>query len=144
MRGHNEDRWCAYKDIGLFVVADGMGGGPAGKLASEIVVQALPRSSPNASIAARDHPGAGCNRTLCAALIRDGWALIAHIGDSRAYLRRDGRLRQLTPEKRPALGEMLRALSSGWSSDHSPHLGTDGAGPREVVGDGGLVGGARR
>src|SRR5689334_4396428 len=43
VRQHNEDRWTADADAGLFVVSDGMGGAAHGELAAQIVVDVLPR-----------------------------------------------------------------------------------------------------
>ena len=42
VRAQNEDRWLADVERGIFLVADGMGGGPSGSIAAEIVVQVLP------------------------------------------------------------------------------------------------------
>lgn len=144
-RTHNEDRWCAHDDLGLYVVSDGMGGTPAGEVASEIVVQALPAmvaehlggrpqdgAVPDASEGlcfvlsklsadvregSRAQPGlAGMGATAVVALVRDSAALIAHVGDSRAYLWRDGQLRRLwagpqglpRPEHRALMGIFIR------------------------------------
>jgi len=40
-RKHNEDSFYADKDLGLFVVADGMGGHSAGEVASKMAVETL-------------------------------------------------------------------------------------------------------
>jgi protein phosphatase len=40
-RDENEDHFCARPDLGLFVVADGLGGHPGGRLASRIVAEAI-------------------------------------------------------------------------------------------------------
>jgi protein phosphatase len=124
LRGENQDRWVADPEQGLFLVADGMGGSANGKLAADVVAEVLPplirRRLPDdvklASSLAREQmlnmlaevsermrmesqprfgvylPGA----TVVLALIRQRKALIAHLGDSRAYLLHDRRLRQLT------------------------------------------------
>ncbi|MGH3925497.1 MAG: PP2C family protein-serine/threonine phosphatase, partial [Pseudonocardiaceae bacterium] len=42
VRERNEDRWSVDADLGLFIVSDGMGGRPAGEVASEVVVATLP------------------------------------------------------------------------------------------------------
>jgi protein phosphatase len=124
LRPENQDRWFADDRRGLFIVADGMGGGPAGGVAAQIVVDALPPllaqgladasslEEPDAIPAVRailEHlsdriraetrgqPGlAGMGATVVLAIVRGGQAVIAHMGDSRAYLCRNGRLARLT------------------------------------------------
>ena len=126
VREKNEDNWAAKPKQGLYVVSDGMGGQFAGQLASRIVVGTLPAllgrsmsqvhdlSAPEASDRLRSalrelsdqmrqqsvgEPGLeGMGATVVLALVRDSRALIGHMGDSRAYLLRDGRLRQLTKD----------------------------------------------
>ncbi len=99
----------------LLVVADGVGGIPGGEVASRTAVDALAealRSSsgepPEAALrrafaAANDAVRASqhgafdrMSTTLVAALVQDGTAWVANIGDSRAYLMADGEARQLT------------------------------------------------
>ena len=112
-RQGNEDNY--FVRAPLFVVADGMGGAQAGEVASEMAVEAF-----GARPARRHSPGQGLrsiieeanrhiherSRTQSGA---PGWArrspprtsastrsTIAHVGDSRCYLLRDGELKRLT------------------------------------------------
>lgn len=124
VREDNEDAWTAVPEHGLFVVSDGMAGQLGGKVASRIVVRALPPllrkrmagvedlTSPEAKerlLSAlselSDHVRAetkdqlglgGMGATVVLAMVRDLQALIGHMGDSRAYVLRGGRLAQLT------------------------------------------------
>jgi PPM family protein phosphatase len=114
-RRDNEDN--AFARPPLFVVADGMGGAQAGEVASAIAVEAfeqgLPASgSPEQRLAATvreanrriyeraqaDHERAGMGTTLTAAYVDDAALAIAHVGDSRAYLFREGSLERLTQD----------------------------------------------
>ncbi len=115
VRSTNQD--SLFAGDRLLVVADGMGGHAAGDTASRLVVDAfvplnLDRPGPdllrplleatrsgNAAIAGmvEDHPDLeGMGTTVTAMLFDDGRAALAHVGDSRAYLYRDGVLHQLT------------------------------------------------
>src|SRR5437588_11205567 len=114
-RRGNED-W-AFARAPVFVVADGMGGAQAGEVAAQLAVDAfahgLPDSgSPEERLASRVQEAnqriweqsrtrreqAGMGTTLTAAYLDDSELAIAHVGDSRAYLFRDGSLRRLTQD----------------------------------------------
>ena len=114
-RRDNED--SAYARSPVFVVADGMGGAQAGEVASRIAVetfeQGLPEDgSPEERLASRAREAnkrihelsrteperAGMGTTLTAAYVDRDDLSIAHVGDSRAYLFRDGALERLTQD----------------------------------------------
>jgi serine/threonine protein phosphatase PrpC len=126
VRPANEDNWIADPEQGLFIVADGMGGEFGGALASKVVVETLPSlvrqylgtmaSLPQRRAERRmakaiatlstqmrqqteSEPGlAGMGSTLVCALVRGSQALVAYLGDSRAYRLRAGELKQLTKD----------------------------------------------
>ncbi|GGS26871.1 PP2C family protein-serine/threonine phosphatase [Deinococcus knuensis] len=133
---------------GLYAVADGMGGHAAGELAANLALDALSqqyldgRGTPparlaeavqSANVAVLRHAVGeyvGMGTTLLAALIDRGAALIAHVGDSRAYLLRGGELHRLTEDhswvaEQVRLGHMTEAEARDhqWRSVVSNALG---------------------
>jgi PPM family protein phosphatase len=123
-RRSNED--SSYASAPVFVVADGMGGAQAGEVASQMVVEAFSEGVPergtpeerlsvviqkaNREIHARSHSdaaSAGMGTTVTAAYLDEDSVALAHVGDSRAYLLRDGELSRLT-EDHSLVEELLR------------------------------------
>ncbi len=126
LREENEDAYFVEPEIGLFLVTDGMGGHRGGELASKIVVEDLPpmienglnklrspnpraiRSLLKRTVAEQNKQlrmeGGSENgykdmgATVAMALLVNGRAYIANIGDSRVYRFRKGRLVQLTKD----------------------------------------------
>jgi serine/threonine protein phosphatase PrpC len=123
VRKENQDRmsWASVPRGQLYIVADGMGGHAGGAQAAELTVQGLEQYLATASEdvriedAIRDafektnkdvydkaHAGdpatEGMGSTAVILLIFGQIAKIAHVGDSRAYLYRDGKLRLLTKD----------------------------------------------
>src|SRR4051794_1341587 len=124
-RHANEDSYFAGPP--LFAVADGMGGAQAGEVASRIAASAFERRrriSDDAPaegqleeiaqranreihrLAQEDSSRAGMGTTLTAAMVRDDEVALGHVGDSRAYVFRDGQLKRLTKDH--SLVEELR------------------------------------
>lgn len=113
-----EEAWSGHLTAGRewLAVADGMGGHDAGNIAAEIAIGAVSRGiglvnsehsfmelvlHANRSIFEAMHTGEGPPRmgsTIVAVVIHEGIALIANVGDSRAYLIRDGCLIRLTKD----------------------------------------------
>lgn len=104
----------------LLAVSDGLGGAPAGEVASELSVDAMfdelrrpfhagdldallqravSRANARVNAAARTPERAGMAATLTATLIHGSTAHLVQVGDSRAYLLRDGALRQITHDQ---------------------------------------------
>ena len=131
IRQNNEDSFLVLPDFGIFAVADGMGGHKAGEVASTTALQELEKLAPQISGLAdqdleswlvqsftqanqvvyesstTDPENAGMGTTLTALLIREGAVMIAHAGDSRAYLWRNEELTALTNDH-SLVGELVR------------------------------------
>jgi serine/threonine protein phosphatase PrpC len=124
-RRQNEDAYVLEPP--LFAVADGMGGARAGEIASSLAAAALQESDGNgasgeARVAAlieeanrrvfrratEDREASGMGTTMTVALVEEDLVAIGHVGDSRAYLIREGRLEQLTDDH-SLVAELVRS-----------------------------------
>ena len=129
-RQANEDCYAIVPDLGLYLVADGMGGHKAGQVASQFAAEAAIRAidalqGATVSLAERLRHAVACaNREIFTAadakpefsgmgttfvglLFGAERLALAHVGDSRAYLLRQGRLRGLTDDH-SIVAELLR------------------------------------
>jgi protein phosphatase len=119
-RRRNEDAYVVEPP--LFAVADGMGGARAGEIAAKIAASVLRDSSGEDAVvelikeanrrvyeaATEDETRSGMGTTITAAIVGDDGVQIGHVGDSRAYRVRDGKLEQLT-EDHSLVAELVRS-----------------------------------
>jgi protein phosphatase len=148
-RDHNEDAFLVDEALGLFIVADGMGGHAGGGTASRLAVETIrdmvrqgwkdlpkpaePEDTRVADLLERaveeacaviyrtaqgDPQLAGMGTTVTAALLDARTAFVAHVGDSRCYLLRGGRIYQVT-EDHSLVNEQLKA--GAISADEAKH-----------------------
>lgn len=153
-RDHNEDAFLMDEELGLFVVADGMGGHAGGGTASRLAVETIqaavrhakeaePGSFGTADGSVEESPLpdvlreaveeacaviyrtaqgdpelAGMGTTVTAALVDGQVAYVAHVGDSRCYLLRAGRIYQVS-EDHSLVNEQLKA--GAISPDEAKH-----------------------
>jgi serine/threonine protein phosphatase PrpC len=123
-RRHNEDAYVCEPP--LFAIADGMGGAQAGEVASRLAAAALKESGADTGGEQRivdliqeanrrvydrsstDPNTSGMGTTITVALAEDGQVAFGHVGDSRAYLIRDGAMEQVT-EDHSLVNELLKS-----------------------------------
>jgi serine/threonine protein phosphatase PrpC len=138
VREANEDAYLLEEP--LFGIADGMGGHIAGDVASRTAVESITsgarRDAPaepgalaelvrgaNAAILERaqaDSALRGMGTTCTLLLLGDGTAHIAHVGDSRAYLLRDGELSRLTDDHTLVNRMVREGRLAPEQADHHP------------------------
>ena len=153
IREKNEDNVLISSDLGLGVVADGMGGHSAGEIASSIAVSVLaetirkinngdlqipetflPKLAPterkllmaanlaNAAIystAQSSDVYKMMGTTLTGVLFDKDCAIAVHVGDSRIYLYRDGKIIQITTDHSLAMEHVRRGLLTRAEADRS-------------------------
>jgi serine/threonine protein phosphatase PrpC len=157
VRSANEDAYGLCPEAGLFVVCDGMGGAAAGEVASQTSVMTVtetlckpeaaddPRQALESGITEanrrvfsrgeREPSLHGMGTTLVSLLVREGCVWIAHVGDSRCYRFRAGKLERMTQDhslvdEQVRLGQMTPA-----EAEMSPlrNVITRAIGTREMV-----------
>jgi protein phosphatase len=166
-REHNEDSHLVRVDVGLFAVADGMGGHQAGERASRMALDTLsevlkpPEKSADredvlaalrdatqaagAAIfdAAQSDPDLqGMGTTMTSLWFHGGRVYLAHVGDSRAYLFRDGRTQQLSDDHSWVSEQVRAGMMTEEEAKESKfrHIITRSVGfEREVMVDGAAI-----
>jgi len=158
VREGNEDTLLADRAMRLFVVADGMGGHLAGEVASRIAVETIQQSIRRAPATAgpieslqgalesahraikesaeADPRRRGMGTALAALWIppESPCVWVAHVGDCRCYLFRDGRIERLTDDH-TLYNQLARAglLPSDTADRPSPHTLTQSLGASDVI-----------
>ena len=126
VRQNNEDVWAEEPSIGLYVLADGMGGHQAGEIAARETATSLCRALKRKNILSQNYSLSdlhdllkraiihvnglvykmgrsktelrGMGTTLCCLLFHPKGLVFAHVGDSRIYRMRAGKFEQLTKD----------------------------------------------
>ena len=145
LRKNNEDCCFVAGQLGLFIVADGMGGHAAGEIASEMATRvvreqlspllldrgkqedletALPdairQANHTLTHAAADNPAwRGMGTTLTVLVLQASQALLGHVGDSRLYRWRGGILEQLSDDHSLIGDQMRRGIITAAEADIS-------------------------
>lgn len=149
-REHNEDSFLINASLGLYLVADGMGGHAGGEVASRLTVEVIERELaklqaepspelPNGEIrkvlegavveasrevferSSTDPLLHGMGTTLTGLLLRGESAWVAHVGDSRIYRVREGEISQLTEDHSLVQEQMKAGILTPEEARHS-HL----------------------
>lgn len=155
VRKENEDAFSINKEMGLFVLADGMGGRKGGRIAADLAIQSFSHFSNdcfkeekvsvdratglfidgyqymNEEVFKQGQIERGCEgmgTTFCALLLLDHEALISHIGDSRIYLFRQNELVQMT-EDHTLRNEALKRYGPSEENLPSKHILSRAIGP---------------
>jgi protein phosphatase len=140
-RGHNEDRYLLDTEMKLFAVADGMGGHRGGEVASALAVESLDGYVREHGVAdpvraivdgvraantrihdvgVADPDLHGMGTTTSSILFRDDKAYVAHVGDSRVYLVRGGKIAQLTDDHSLVWQQMKAGIITEEQARKSP------------------------
>ena len=143
-RLNNEDVWAQMPKEQFFILADGMGGHQAGEVAAnetvchlckaikkgwenvpsvsewfEILKRAIDTTNAHVyELSLKNNSHQGMGTTLCLALLADRSIIYAHVGDSRIYRLRKGRLTQLTRDH-SLKGELIAKGELDPSKAHS-------------------------
>jgi serine/threonine protein phosphatase PrpC len=144
VRTTNEDALILDPQLGLYAVFDGMGGANAGDIAAQLARDTLrdvvahrrgslaPRALLEAALQAgsaaihgqaqqhRDRHGMGTTAIACL-IVDPGHVVISHVGDSRAYLWREGRLQSLTRDHTIVEELVDRGLLSADEAERHPY-----------------------
>ncbi|MEX2275027.1 MAG: Stp1/IreP family PP2C-type Ser/Thr phosphatase [Actinomycetota bacterium] len=146
VRSGNEDAYLV--EVPLIAVADGMGGHQGGEVASHLALETIETlfkhqrgtlaeqvAEANHAVherSLRDASVSGMGTTLTAAVADGDRLRLAHVGDSRAYLVRDGELRSLTEDHTMVREMELRGELTAEEASAHPHrsvltraIGTD-------------------
>jgi protein phosphatase len=148
VRPINEDAFLTRAEQGLFVVCDGMGGAAAGEVASQLAVDTIAATMNGAGPPAGTHRGfqprtaqlgraieaanhaiiqrangdhAGMGTTVVGAWVAEGIASIAHVGDSRAYMRNSEGFEGLTSDHSLVEAQVQAGLINREQSLKSEH-----------------------
>jgi serine/threonine protein phosphatase PrpC len=146
MRKNNQDSFGRLDELGLYVVCDGMGGAAGGEIASSLAVDtflAIARQELDSLDGHMDCDCVALTRAVAAAnravVVRAGWDIcyrgmgttlvgarlngdkltVIHVGDSRAYLLRDGRAVPLTQDHSHVAEQMRLGLMTAEEAERS-------------------------
>lgn len=154
VRDHNEDSFVTAEQRGLWAVADGMGGHEGGEWASAKIVEKLGeaelpadfdaacamvadavRAANRSIIVEARKRGKQMGSTVVTLLVRDERYAVLWVGDSRAYLLRDGELKQLSRDHSQVQEMVARGIMSPEDAIGHPmgHILSRAVGVRDEV-----------
>lgn len=144
VRSHNEDAYGMYPDLSLFILADGLGGHAGGEVASRLAVEVLKdKITSNYNIlrevrsniinaiknantriileASKDDSLHDMGTTIVVVKVENDKAIVAHVGDSRAYLVREDKITQITKDHTVAEEYIRAGLLTPEEAVYSPY-----------------------